>query len=78
MIKHGRSDYMKSIIMELENKNAGNCYIFIKNGLHSSNIIEFRVEDVNDAKELFNYTIQAILPPPTAGTKHWQFMDRKF
>lgn len=56
--------------MELENKNARNCYIFIKNGLHSSNIIEFRVEDVNDAKELFNYTIQAILPSPTAGTKH--------
>ena len=60
---------MKTITKQLENKNAGKptirfyqnvrdyliSKIYIMNGLRSSNIIELRVEDVNDAEESVTY-----------------------
>ena len=69
MIKYGRSGHVKTITKQLENKNAGKptirfyqnvrdyliSKIYIMNGLRSSNIIELRVEDVNDAEESVTY-----------------------
>ena len=69
MIKYGRPGHVKTITKQLENKNAGKptirfCQnvrayliskIYVMNGLRSSNIIEPRVEDVNDAEESVTY-----------------------
>ena len=69
MIKYGQPGHVKTITKQLENKNAGKptirfCQnvrayliskIYVMNGLRSSNIIEPRVEDVNDAEESVTY-----------------------
>ena len=69
MIKYERPGHVKTITKQLENKNTGKptirfCQnvrdyliskIYVMNGLRSSNIIELRVEDVNDAEESVTY-----------------------
>ena len=62
MIKYGRSNHVKALLKQMDEKNPANptiyfcqnvrdyfiCNICIMNGLRTSNIIELRVEDIND------------------------------
>ena len=69
MIKYGRSNHVKVLVKQMDEKNATNstirfcrnicdyliCNICITNGLHASNIIEFRVEHANEAEASIDY-----------------------
>ena len=69
MIKYGRSNHVKVLVKQMDEKNAANstirfcqnvwvyliCNIWITNGLHASNILQFRVEHANEAEESIDY-----------------------
>ena len=69
MIKYGRSNHVKVLLKQMDEKNAANstirfcqnvwdyliCNIWITNGLHASNILQFRVERANEAEESIDY-----------------------
>lgn len=69
VIKYGRSNHVKVLVKQMDEKNAANstirfcqnvwdyliCNIWITNGLHASNILQFRVEHANEAEESIDY-----------------------